>query len=146
MCGRTDVLRPAGGAAAWQIKFGELRSVVHNAADSLGSGIGLMIGVYDMDIYGEAGCSPGGAIVVDFLTGKVIEGEASESLRNAVELYRTAFDQLCVRHGVEPWAFKVATASFGTDPSLGRHFTVHVEDREGRAATDRFLGSPGKSF
>lgn len=126
------------------MKFGELRSGVHNAADSLGSGIGLLIGVYEMDIYGEAGRSPGGVITVDFLTGKVIEGEASESLRKAVELYRTAFDELCVRHGVEPWAFKVATARFGTDASLGPHFTVHVEDREGRTATDRFLGSPGK--
>lgn len=128
------------------MKFGELRSVVHNAADSLGSGIGLMIGVYEMDIYGEAGRSPGGVIAVDFLTGKVVEGEASESLRKAVDLYRTAFDELCVRHGLEPWSFKVATARFGTDSSLGPHFTVHVEDREGRVATDRFLGSPGKSF
>ena len=128
------------------MKFGELRSVVHNAADSLGSGIGLMIGVYDMDIYGEAGRSQGGVIGVDFLTGRIIAGEASDGLRKAVELYRTAFDELCVRHGVEPWSFKVATARFGTDSSLGRHFTVHVEDREGRTATDRFLGSPGKSF
>ena len=128
------------------MKFAELRSIVHNAADSLGSGIGIMIGVYEMDIYGEAGRSAGGVIAVDFLTGKVIEGEASASLRKAVELYRTGFDELCVRHGVEPLSFKIATARFGTDAKLGRHFTVHVEDREGRVATDRFLGSPGKSF
>lgn len=126
------------------MKFGVLQSIVHNAADSLGSGIGLMVGVYEMDIYGEAGRSPEGAIKVDFLTGKVIEGEASASLRKAVELYRTAFDDLCVRHGVEPWSFKAATARFGTDATLGPHFTVHVEDREGRVATDRFVGSPGR--
>jgi hypothetical protein len=128
------------------MKFGELRSIVHNAADSLGSGIGLMIGAYDMDIYAEAGRSPNGVIAVDFLTGRIIEGEASESLRKAVELYRTAFDELCARHGVEPWSFKVATARFGTDSSVGRHFTVYVEDRDGRVATDRFLGSPGRSL
>jgi len=126
------------------VKFGVLQSIVHNAADSLGSGIGFMIGVYEMDIYAEAGRSPGGVIAVDFLTGKVVEGEASPSLRKAVELYRTAFDELCVRHGVEPWSFKVATARFGTDATLGRHFTVHVEDREGRVATDRFIGTPGR--
>ncbi|MBU1384346.1 MAG: hypothetical protein KKG14_14235 [Alphaproteobacteria bacterium] len=126
------------------MKFGVLQSIVHNAADSLGSGIGFMIGTYEMDIYAEAGQSPGGAIAVDFLTGKVIEGEASPGLRKAVELYRTAFDELCVRHGVEPWSFKVATARFGTDAALGRHFTVHVVDREARAATDRFIGSPGR--
>jgi hypothetical protein len=126
------------------VKFGVLQSIVHNAADSLGSGIGLMIGVYEMDIYAEAGRSLDGAITVDFLTGKVIEGEASSGLQKAVALYRTGFDELCTRHGVEPWSFKVATARFGTHAALGRHFTVHVEDREGRVATDRFIGSPGR--
>ena len=126
------------------MKFGVLQSIVHNAADSLGSGIGLMIGVYEMDIYGEAGRSPEGLIAVDFLTGKVIEGKASAGLIRAVELYRAAFDELCIRHGVEPWSFKVATARFGTDATLGRHFTVHVEDREGRVARDRYIGSPGR--
>ena len=52
------------------MKFGVLQSIVHNAADSLGSGIGLIVGVYEMDIYGEAGRSPEGAIKVDFLTGE----------------------------------------------------------------------------
>lgn len=126
------------------MKFGVLRSIVHNAADSLASGIGLMIGVYQMDVYAEAGRSPCGAITIDFLTGKVIEGEASESLKKAVELYRTAFDELCGRHGVEPWSFRVATARFGTDRMLGPHFTIQVEDREGRSATERFIGAPGR--
>jgi hypothetical protein len=36
------------------MKFGELKSIGHNIADSLASGIGLMIGVYEMDIFGEA--------------------------------------------------------------------------------------------
>ena len=128
------------------MKFGALRSIVHNAADSLGSGIGLMIGVYEMDIYGEAGRSPDGAITVDFLTGKIIEGEASDSVRKAIELYRTAFDELCVRHGVEPWSFKAATARFGTDVALGPHFTIHVEDRAGHVASDRFIGQPGRKL
>ena len=126
------------------MKFGVLKSIVHNAADSLGSGIGLMIGVYEMDIYGEAGRSPGGTITVDFLTGKVIEGEASTSLRRAVSLYRIAFDELCVKHGVEPWAFKVATARFGTTSKRVPHFTIDVEDREGHSATEAFAGAPGR--
>ena len=36
------------------MKHDELRSIGHNIADSLASGCGLMIGVYDMDIFGEA--------------------------------------------------------------------------------------------
>lgn len=122
------------------MKFGELTSIVHNAADSLASGMGFMIGVYGIDIFGEAGRSPGGSITVDFLSGRVASGEASASLIKAVELYRTAFDELCVKHGVEPWSFKTATARFGTDPSLGRWFETFVEDRNGRTSTDRYFG------
>jgi hypothetical protein len=33
------------------MKFGELRSIAHNIADSLPSGIGLLIGFYDMNIF-----------------------------------------------------------------------------------------------
>ncbi len=126
------------------MKFGELQSIAHNVADSLGSGIGILIGVYEMDIYGEAGRSLGGVIGVDFLTGRIIEGEASDGLREAIRLYRTAFDELYVRHGVEPWSFKVANARVGTDAVLGPHFTVHIEDREGRTATGKYIGSPGR--
>ncbi len=126
------------------MKFGVLKSIVHNAADSLGSGIGLMIGVYDMDIYGEAGRSPGGTLTVDFLTGRVIEGDASESLQSAVGLYRTAFDELCAKHGVEPWSFKLATARYGTTSRRIPHFTIRVEDRDGHSATQAFVGSPGR--
>ena len=126
------------------MKFAVLKSIVHNAADSLGSGIGLMIGVYEMDIYREAGKSPGGTLTVDFLTGKVIEGEACESLQRAVALYRTAFDELCAMHGVEPWSFKLATARYGTTSEHVAHFTIKVEDRAGHSANEVFVGSPGR--
>ncbi|GAA0622754.1 hypothetical protein GCM10009422_18420 [Brevundimonas kwangchunensis] len=128
------------------MKFGDLRSVAHNAADSLSSGLGFPIGLYVTDIYGEAGQSPGGVIGVDFLTGQVIEGVASESPGTAVELYRDAFKDLCRRHGCEADLFRVATARFGIDSSLGIHFTVHIEDRNGRTATDRYIGTPGQKL
>jgi len=51
------------------VKHSVLTSIGHNFADSLASGIGLMIGVYAMDVFGEAACSPEGFIEVDFLTG-----------------------------------------------------------------------------
>ncbi len=51
------------------MKHAVLTSVAHNIADSLASGIGLMIGVYEMDIFGEAAHSSEGFIEVDFLTG-----------------------------------------------------------------------------
>jgi hypothetical protein len=126
------------------MKFGELKSVAHNAAASLASGMGFLIGVYGTDIHGEAGRSPGGTITVDFLTGRIIEGETSSSLAEAVGLYRTAFDELCVKHGVEPWAFKTATARFGTDARLGPWFETRIEDRNDRQSTDRYVGLASK--
>jgi hypothetical protein len=52
------------------MKHAELRSIVHNVADSLASGIGLMIGVYNSDTFGEAARSPSGLITVDFLLAR----------------------------------------------------------------------------
>jgi hypothetical protein len=56
------------------MKFDELRSIGHNIADSLASGIGLLIGFYDMNIFHEAHRSREGFITVDFLTGKTSGG------------------------------------------------------------------------
>ena len=52
------------------MKIGTLRAIAHNIADSLGSGCGLLIGVYDMNVYGEANKSPGGVIAIDFLAAR----------------------------------------------------------------------------
>ncbi len=35
------------------MKHAVLKSVAHNIADSLASGIGLMIGIYEMDVFGD---------------------------------------------------------------------------------------------
>jgi hypothetical protein len=56
-----------------QHKQAPLRLAIgHNIADSLGSGVGLPIGVYFTDVFGEASRLPEGFIVIDFLTGKSI--------------------------------------------------------------------------
>jgi hypothetical protein len=47
------------------MKFDELRSIAHNIADSLASGNGFLIGVYDMHLFGEASQSPEGFMTVD---------------------------------------------------------------------------------
>jgi len=49
------------------MKTGTLRAIAHNIADSLGSGFGLLIGVYDMNVFDEAKKSSGGVITIDFL-------------------------------------------------------------------------------
>lgn len=121
------------------MKHSQLRSVAHNVADSLGCGIGLMIGVYEMDVYGEAAESAGGAIVVDFLAGTVAEGEASPGLRDSVALYRGALAGLCERHGGSIDEFRELTARYSSVPT-GRRLSVTVEDSSGRRSTTEYEG------
>lgn len=125
------------------MKHGEKLAIVHNVADSLGSGIGLMIGHYEMDVYTEAQRSPGGAITVDFLAGTVIEGEPSASLTGSVALYRDAFANLCSKAGGGVADFAEAKAQFWSD-ALSRRFTVTVMGQDGRRSTTEYAGTPGQ--
>ena len=125
------------------MKHSELRAFVHNVADSLASGIGLLIGVYEMDIYGEARASTGGALTVDFLNGKIVEGEASKSLAEAVSLYRDALAKLISDAGGSMAALKEAKVRFWSD-RLDCRFAVTIEDSAGRRSTTEYGGRPGK--
>jgi hypothetical protein len=117
------------------MKFGALKSIGHNIADSLTSGIGLMIGVYHMDIFGEAAASPEGFIEVDFLAGTTAGGAVSPVLARAARLYAEALDDLCSRHGASPSDFRRLTARFSGGGARPR-FRVTVEDRNGRSSSD----------
>jgi hypothetical protein len=126
------------------MKLGELKSLGHNVADSLASGIGMMIGVYDLNVFGEAHAEDEGFIVVDFLAGEVKNSKVSDSLRRAVRLYRQELPSLCGRHRIDIARISTLQARFGTDKVYGPHFTVTVRNDEGRESTDRYVGSPGK--
>lgn len=125
------------------MKHSELKAIVHNVADSLASGIGLMIGHYEMDVYGDAQRSTGGAITVDFLRGTIIEGEPSTSLTDSVALYRKAFISLCSRSGGSVNDFIEAKARFSSD-ALNRRFVVTVTGRDGRRSMTDYAGTPGQ--
>src|SRR6185295_16643444 len=94
------------------MKFGSLKSVGHNIADSLASGVGLMVGVYEVDIFAEALASPERFIDVDFLSGETSGGKVSPKLQNAVKLYAEALPDLCKRHGVDVSDFQQLTARY----------------------------------
>lgn len=126
------------------MKFAELKSVGHNIADSLGSGTGLLIGDYQLDVFGEAAASPEGFICVDFLAGSSTGGTASSSLAKAITLYRDALPGLCERQNVELQAIDVMTARYEADALYRVRFTVTVADRSGRRSVDRYVGWPGK--
>lgn len=126
------------------MKIGQLKSLGHNIADSLASGIGLMIGVYDSDVYAEAASSDSGSVSVNFIDGQVAGGAVSDSLRGAVLRYSEALPDLCARHGLNLGEIKVLEARYGTDRVYGRHFTVTVEATDGRRSVERYIGVPGR--
>jgi hypothetical protein len=125
------------------MKFGELRSIAHNLADSLASGIGLPIGGPITNVFSEARRSPEGFITVDFLTGRASGGKPSPDLARAVELYRDALTDLCGRHGTSPSAFRELTARYFVEKRAKR-FVVTTADHQGRRQLDEYAGIPGK--
>jgi hypothetical protein len=125
------------------MKFDELRSIGHNIADSLASGIGLPIGYYSTDVFAEARRSRDGFIVVDFLHGKCTAGAFSPSLARAIALYRNALVRLCERHGTSISAFHELTARYTVD-RLDRRFVVSIENERGRRRVDEYVGMSGR--
>ena len=126
------------------MKFGELKSIAHNIADSLESGIGLLNGVGGTDIFSEASNSPEGHITVNFLTGTSEGGKPSETLKKAIYECRGALAKLCERHGAEMAAFKMLVARFAVDKVYGGRFTVTIEDQQGRRSVDQYSGISGR--
>lgn len=121
------------------MKFDELRSIGHNVADSLASGVGFPIGIYGTDIVGEASRSPQGFITVDFLAGTWSGAEPSPDLRHAIVLYREAFAALCARHGTSPAAFREIAARYSMAAD-GRRVIVTIEGQLGHRARDEYTG------
>lgn len=126
------------------MKLGVLRSIGHNLADSFACGMGLLVGVYHIDVFGEARVSRDGVITVDFLKGVPIACEPSTTLRHAISLYGRALDDLCGRHGAKRSDFADLRVRFGVDKVRGQNFTVTVEDERGRRAEDVYVCLPGR--
>ena len=125
------------------MKHDDLRSIAHNIADSLASGIGLLIGHYAMDIFGEAAKSKEGFVTVDFLNGTTEGGTLSASLAKAIKLYSEALPNLCEKQHSSLEYFKSLTARYSSD-ALDRRVVVTVEDKNGRCSTDEYTGIPLK--
>ena len=123
------------------MKHDELRSIAHNIADSLASGIGLLIGVYEMDIFGEAVKSSEGYITVDLLNGTTSGGVPSKSLAKAIKLYSNALPDLCERHGASVSFFLSLTARYSSY-SVDSYVTITVKDKNGRESIDEYIGLP----
>ena len=126
------------------MKFGDLVSIAHNLATSVSDGASFLFGTYSLDVHGEARSSEGGRIVVDFLTGQIVEGRASEHLRSMIAKSPDVLDSLGRRHGASRSDFKVLQARYGVDQVYGPHFSVLVEDHHGRHSEERYQGHSGR--
>lgn len=126
------------------MKFGNLKSLGHNIADSMASGIGFIVGVYQMDVFAEAAASKEGHLTVNFVNGTTTGATPSPSLARAICLYREALPSMCAKHEINPTEIKALLARFGTDAAYGPHFKVTVENVMGKASTDQYVGIPGK--
>ena len=121
-------------------KFGVLKSIGHNMAASLASGVGLPVGYVTTDVFAEAARGPEGHVTVDFLSGRAAEERISEPLALAIVLYARFLPDLCRRHGVDFGDLRELTARYwrvGSDDG----FSVTVEDRSGRRCADEFSSS-----
>jgi hypothetical protein len=125
------------------MKIGTLRAIAHNIADSLGSGCGLLVGVYEMNVFGEASRSPGGVIDIDFLAGKATRGTASRALKAAIVKYRDVLPAFCAKHGASMEDIKTLSARYAMDAPNGR-IVVTVQDRTGRCCVDEYRGTPAR--
>jgi len=128
------------------MKFGNLKSLGHNLADSMASGIGLLIGMYGMNVFAEAAASNEGHVTVNFLSGTTTGAIPSASLSRAICLYRDELPRLCVKHGIDMTKIKTLEARFGTDQAYGPHFKGTVETLQGKTSTDQYIGIPGKKL
>jgi hypothetical protein len=126
------------------VKFGQLKAIGHNLADSLASGNAMMVGFYDLNVFEEASNSSEGFIVVDFLAGATEGAQPSARLANAIARFREALPEFFEREGADLSDVACQSARFALDRVYGRHFTVTVEDRSGRRSVDRYLGTPGR--
>jgi len=105
-----------------------------------------MIGVYQIDVFGEAKTAACGYIEVDFLRGTTAGGSVSRTLAGAVELYSKVLPDLCSKQGVDIKEVKALAARFAVDPVYGPHFTVTVENNVGKKAEDQYVGVPGRKL
>ena len=127
------------------MRHADLKAVAHNIADSLASGVGLLIGLYQTNIFGEAAAESPGYVEVDFLRGTLAGSPISASLEGGVALYcREALPALCEKHRVNLAEVKALQARFSVHPVYGPRFVVTVEDRLGKRSEEHYAGYSGR--
>ena len=121
----------------------KLCDTTHNFTDSLASGLGFVVGYYETNVFADAACNPDGYLVVDFLTGQLDEGNASDQLLHALPVFRNEFESFCQK----PGATKSDFTEFKTRFEAGRRgnmYSITITDARGRRSSIDYKGIPGK--
>ena len=125
------------------MKHDELRSIAHNAAASLASGVSFLVGYYELDIFAAAKQSATGDVVVNFLAGTIEPAPVLAELANAIAAYPAALSDLCLRHGATVSSFREMSARYWATP-LGKRFSVTIVDQSGRRTETDYGGCDGQ--
>lgn len=125
------------------MKHSQLHAIAHNFTDSLASGLGFVVGYYETHVFAEAARNPNGYLVVDFLTGQLDEGTASDQLLHALPVFRNAFADFCQKHGAAKADFTEFKARFEAG-RRGHVYSVTITDARGRRSSIDYHGMPGK--
>jgi hypothetical protein len=123
------------------LKHDKLRSIAHNVAYSLASGESVMIGVFDVNVFAEARTTSNGSLTVDFVSGKVLDGETSKRLAEAVRLFREVLPSFCKTHGASIEDFREFGARYHADSS---RFLIMIEDQRGKRSSTEYDGFSGR--
>lgn len=126
------------------MKFAELVSIGHNLAASVSDGVSFLFGAYEIDVYAAAQASPGGRVVIDFLTGDFLEGVAPPSLVALMKKSPEVLADLCRKHRALLSDFTRLEGRFGVDEVYGNHFSVTVEDHLGHRSEEKYTGPSGR--
>jgi hypothetical protein len=100
-----------------------------------------MIGVFDVNVFAEARTNPKGSLTVDFLSGRVLDGETSKRLAEAIKLFREFLPSFCKTHGASIEDFREFGARYHAGPS---RFLVTIEDQRGKRSSTEYEGSSGR--
>ncbi len=124
------------------MKHRQLQSIAHNFAASLASGMGFVVGLYTTRVFEEAGFSKDCHITIDFLSGRIKHGTASEELTRATVVYQRAFPEFCEKHGADISDFRELSVRFHSGQLYNR-FMVTIEYSGGTRSTREYDGDLG---
>lgn len=126
------------------MKFGELRSIAHNLAHSVASGLGLPVGYFSYEIFTEVQASPMGYMEVDFIGGEMKGAMPSDVLSQALLHYKQWLLELAAKHGGDASDFAELRVRYSVDRVHGPYFVVTVTNTGGRTDTTVYGGFTGK--